>query len=252
LYSTDTLKLQCFYDSTGIDTPTEGGQSTTNEMCQVYLYYYPATSNPATLVGSYPAALTPPYNLRKDGVYPTFLEFGLLQLGNNTSFGTYHLDTPPIVVPPCTTTHSTPYSIGTAGTTFLPISEFNPGSYPNSLVLDEAGKYKLYWKLSLNSSDATNGIISFAAEVETDGWLGLGISPSGNMIGSDVVIGWVDTETKTVSLLDRKAIAHAQPQIDKSQDIFNVFGYKGQYPKVVVGQDSLYYYPPPSRINLSK
>jgi len=238
------LNCSCVYDSTGISTPTKGGQATTNEMCQVYLYYYPATANPGTLVGSYPADLSPPYDMRKDGVYPTFIEFGLLQQGNYSSAGTYHLDTPPIIVPTCKTTHSSKYTIGTAGTTFMPITEFNPLNYPNSMILDELGKYKLYWKVSLNSSDPTNGVISFAAEVETDGWLGLGISPSGNMIGSDVVIGWVDIDTKTVSLLDRKAIAHVQPQIDQSQDIFDVVGYKGQYPKAIPQQSSLYYYPP--------
>jgi len=115
--------------------------------------------------------------------------------------------------------------------------------YANSMVLDADGLYKLYWNISLDARDPTNGIISFAAEVETDGWVGCGISPTGDMIGSDVIIGWVNSETESVSLLDRKAIAHAQPGIDKSQDVFNVVGYKGQYPKIVPEPNPLYYYP---------
>ena len=43
--------------------------------------------------------------------------------------------------------------------------------------------YWLYWNL-----------ISFAVKVQTTGWIGFGfgLSPNGQMPGSDVVIGWVD------------------------------------------------------------
>lgn len=241
-YSSDTMKLQCFYDSSEKTTPTYGGDATENEMCQVYLYYYPATANPLTTVASYPAVLTPPYTMRTDGEFDTFVEYGMLHLGNSSTAGTYHLTTPPTILPTCTTTHSTPYSGGTSGTNYLPISEFDPNFYPNSMILDAEGKYKLYWKVTMDSNGG-NGIISLAAEVETGGWLGFGISPSGNMIGSDVIIGWVNTTTKTVSILDRKATQHAQPQIDKSQDVFNVYGFKGLYPKVNFTGNPLYYYP---------
>ena len=35
--------------------------------------------------------------------------------------------------------------------------------------------------------------LRIAVLVQTTGWIGLGISPNGQMPGSDVVIGWVDS-----------------------------------------------------------
>ena len=42
--------------------------------------------------------------------------------------------------------------------------------------------------LSFSAADRT---IAFAVNVSTTGWVGLGISPNGGMVNSDVVIGWV-------------------------------------------------------------
>ncbi len=49
------------------------------------------------------------------------------------------------------------------------------------------GDYLLYWNVALESK-----VISFAVDVATTGWVGFGISPNGQMPGSDVVIAWVD------------------------------------------------------------
>ena len=46
--------------------------------------------------------------------------------------------------------------------------------------------YVLYWR-SLPDGRS----IMFVACVRTDGWVGLGISPGGSMLDSDVVIGWI-------------------------------------------------------------
>ena len=46
--------------------------------------------------------------------------------------------------------------------------------------------YELYWDYD---NAAEN--ISFAVRVRTMGWVGFGLSPNGDMVGSDVVIGWV-------------------------------------------------------------
>lgn len=54
------------------------------------------------------------------------------------------------------------------------------------VVLDEEGNYELYWKFD----DST---ITFEVQVKTLGWIGFGISPNGDMTGSDIVIGWVDS-----------------------------------------------------------
>ena len=45
---------------------------------------------------------------------------------------------------------------------------------------------KLYWTVDWNIE-----AVSFAVEAETTGWVGFGFSGSGQMAGSDIVIGWV-------------------------------------------------------------
>jgi len=62
------------------------------------------------------------------------------------------------------------------------------GRYPFSARLyDRNGDtYVLHWNFS--TADRT---IAFAVNVSTTGWVGLGISPNGGMVNSDVVIGWV-------------------------------------------------------------
>lgn len=47
--------------------------------------------------------------------------------------------------------------------------------------------YILHWNVDMQNEE-----ITFAVNVSTTGWVGFGISPNGQMPGSDVVIGWVD------------------------------------------------------------
>ena len=61
--------------------------------------------------------------------------------------------------------------------------------YNFQAVLDREGLYELYW-----SYDLEEETISFAVRVKTEGWVGFGLSPNGQMPGSDVVIGWVDNQ----------------------------------------------------------
>ena len=49
--------------------------------------------------------------------------------------------------------------------------------------------YELFWNYDLDAQT-----ISFAVRVRTGGWVGFGLSPNGQMPGSDVIIGWVDEE----------------------------------------------------------
>ena len=65
--------------------------------------------------------------------------------------------------------------------------------YAFSAVLDGAGDYQLFW-----SYDLEEKTISFAVNVSTTGWVGFGISPNGQMPGSDVVIGWVENDGNTI------------------------------------------------------
>ena len=96
-------------------------------------------------------------------------------------------------------------------------------------------EYVLYWTTNHQSKQ-----IEFAVNVSTAGWVGFGLSPNGQMPGSDVVIGWVDNSGKVifhVSLMflfflyyfisyyiyllqDRFATTRALPAVDSSQDWF--------------------------------
>ena len=61
-----------------------------------------------------------------------------------------------------------------------------------------------YWNFS-----TTEETITFGVNVSTNGWVGFGISPSGGMVNSDVIIGWVNDEGQTffhVSNHDREAV----------------------------------------------
>lgn len=60
-------------------------------------------------------------------------------------------------------------------------------NYAFSATLSE-GDYSLYWTF-----DQAAKTIAFAVRVQTMGWVGFGLSPNGQMPGSDVVIGWVDS-----------------------------------------------------------
>ena len=60
--------------------------------------------------------------------------------------------------------------------------------YPFSVVLLDDGDeyYGLHWNFTRSTES-----IYFAVNVSTTGWIGFGLSPTGQMTGSDVVIGWV-------------------------------------------------------------
>ncbi len=63
-------------------------------------------------------------------------------------------------------------------------------TYPLTADL-EPGSYRLHW-----SFDVEEQSIRFAVNVSTTGWVGLGLSPTGDMPGSDIVIGWVNDQGK--------------------------------------------------------
>ena len=60
--------------------------------------------------------------------------------------------------------------------------------YTYNVQLDNEGRYTMFYSYDTNLS-----ILRIAVLVNTTGWIGLGISPNGQMPGSDVVIGWVDS-----------------------------------------------------------
>ena len=63
--------------------------------------------------------------------------------------------------------------------------------YTYSVQLDTEGRYTMFYSYVEDSN-----ILRIAVLVETTGWIGLGISPNGQMPGSDVVMGWVDQSGK--------------------------------------------------------
>ncbi|CAI8042462.1 DBH-like monooxygenase protein 1 homolog, partial [Geodia barretti] len=88
-------------------------------------------------------------------------------------------------------------------------------SYPFKATLNTAengGLYELYWNF-----DNVKETISFAVRVNATGWVGLGLSPNGQMPNSDVVIGWVTDGGETV-FHDRFAGGREPPTIDEQQD----------------------------------
>lgn len=63
--------------------------------------------------------------------------------------------------------------------------------YPFKMVLSTDPSYVLHWKL-----DKVKEEITFVANASSTGWAGFGLSRNGHMIGSDVVIGWLDDNGK--------------------------------------------------------
>ncbi|XP_019644474.1 PREDICTED: DBH-like monooxygenase protein 1 [Branchiostoma belcheri] len=85
------------------------------------------------------------------------------------------------------------------------------GKFTHSAYLDPAReKYFLQWRLDADT-------ITFRASVATLGYVGFGISPNGDMIGSDIVTGFV-TDHGDTFCYDRYASARTTPTIDASQD----------------------------------
>ena len=60
--------------------------------------------------------------------------------------------------------------------------------YTYDVQLDNDGKYTMFY-----SVDTEDSILRLSVHVQTTGWIGFGFSPNGQMPGSDVVIGWVDS-----------------------------------------------------------
>ena len=62
-------------------------------------------------------------------------------------------------------------------------------------MLDTENNFHLKWFFDKNDE-----MITFSGCVRTHGWFGLGISQSGGMTGSDLIITWVDSNSGRVHL----------------------------------------------------
>ncbi|XP_034760459.2 DBH-like monooxygenase protein 2 homolog [Acipenser ruthenus] len=86
------------------------------------------------------------------------------------------------------------------------------GDMPFNETLDSAGNVSLRWGF-----DSKQETITFQLACKTSGWVGFGLSPSGEMDGSDIVIGGVNPNGTTY-FTDRHAVGDQLPLVDGSQD----------------------------------
>jgi len=85
-------------------------------------------------------------------------------------------------------------------------------SIKRSEYLDINGKYLAEWEVDFDKEE-----IIFTVNVETTGFVGLGISLNPSMEGADIVIGGV-FENKTTYFADYHATENQRPVLDESQD----------------------------------
>ncbi len=57
------------------------------------------------------------------------------------------------------------------------------------------------------------------------GWVGLGFSPTGGMVNSDVSISYIGEDGVMLGHTDRYADAHAPPTVDTLQDYYDIVFY---------------------------
>ena len=79
------------------------------------------------------------------------------------------------------------------------------------------GNYNMSWT-------TTGDSVNFRVRARTTGWVGLGFSANnkGDMMGGDMIIGWVKAGAVTVK--DAFAPRKDTPEVDARQDVFNISG----------------------------
>eukprot|EP00456_Euglypha_rotunda_P030876 TRINITY_DN24050_c0_g1_i1.p1 TRINITY_DN24050_c0_g1~~TRINITY_DN24050_c0_g1_i1.p1 ORF type:complete len:262 (+),score=37.17 TRINITY_DN24050_c0_g1_i1:24-809(+) len=80
--------------------------------------------------------------------------------------------------------------------------------FSNQYLVDADSQYTLYWE-----ADENAGVMRIGLEINVIGWIGFGISSTGGMVGSDVFIAYIYSNSTTV-LNDRMATAKAEPGKD--------------------------------------
>ncbi|XP_047477058.1 DBH-like monooxygenase protein 1 [Penaeus chinensis] len=106
------------------------------------------------------------------------------------------------------------------GASALPGERLPPFAFQHAAMLDQRGHFHMLW--TPREKD-----IAIEIQVATHGYVGLGFSSNGGMKGSDIVLGWVDTDGK-LHAHDRHAIGNMIPLIDDSQDIEVLGGYENE------------------------
>ena len=88
------------------------------------------------------------------------------------------------------------------------IDEFDYNQY-----LDDDETFRLFWTI-LNGTH-----VEFGVSAQTTGWVGFGISPTGQMPLSDIAFAWFDDTDLSVHLEDRHTVGRSTPIIDDQQDL---------------------------------
>lgn len=98
--------------------------------------------------------------------------------------------------------------------------------YSHRETLDPQGKYQLEWTV-----DWIQKRVTFNVTVNTQGYIGFGLSDNGKMTGADIVIGGISPEGQAY-FIDAHAVGNQMPVTDPSQnwklhevreDVFHTF-----------------------------
>lgn len=74
-----------------------------------------------------------------------------------------------------------------------------------------------------NPPGSNNGILYGRLEAENDGWIGLGISPNGKMVGSEAIVGVPDDDSVMKFELNGKSTSRVDPMPDDKQTLRDVY-----------------------------
>eukprot|EP01084_Bolivina_argentea_P124917 221375_1 len=85
--------------------------------------------------------------------------------------------------------------------------------FEHFVFLDSPKYFKIYW------TQHDNDTITFGMQVNSTGWVALGISDKGQMPGSDISFGWIDDNDGKVYLQDRYASSRSRPIYDSEQNL---------------------------------
>ncbi|CAD5114492.1 DgyrCDS3617 [Dimorphilus gyrociliatus] len=214
----DRLTVECTYDTLGENQAVLGGQSTRQEMCLAFISYYPALPISKCVSEPIRAKTAPIYQSIKGGtidwtrnnqieIQREIANSEEVQVYCDNGQIRYKVDDTKITV----SNNYVPYTKPNLCDGFPMPSE----KYPFSEILKEPNVYKVYWKV-------VKEMITFEIQVKTKGWVGFGISPNGNMKGSDVIMAWM--ANGKFHLQDRHAVAKSEPVLDKKQDWKLIWG----------------------------
>ena len=92
--------------------------------------------------------------------------------------------------------------------------------WTHHLVLDPQELFHLFWTPSEDT-------IRFEIQVKTLGYVAIGFSPNGGMMGSDIILGWVP-DHGVPKLYDMQALGNTSPTLDETQDVSLLHGYQNE------------------------